>query len=473
MSSGSPLSAQSISSPSTSASSSLSSPIENETKANYEANSYGIENTKKLKVSTDMSKSSKKQRLGQSNESTKSTSKMSPISPTSEPKSNSSSTIASNISLGVTTLKRLYPNLKSSYIEKVLYSSDADLVVASQQLASEQHTKPSDSNINGMSHHGNLLSMANSQINVSSSSPMSSSMPASPLSSSNLLQEAPHLKNYHSSLMSFNGSNGYPKQNSSSPTYSHFSTQFQSQFSTQHPNYGSSPTSQQINNSPFHNKSSAFSPMLLNNQNNFMHHQPMGQEQAAAAAAAAAMQFKSNFAAAVASSPSHLSPFSAYRLPSGNHNGLGSNTGLTCSDIYNPFHQFPYFSFSSVAAQQLAAVAAVNNNKQNGYKMGQIFSPNNEIGQISYDQVFSQNNQNISSSSSSLSSSPTPMTKCKSPASLGSPSSNSATSLSHLSSSAPFKSSSVATSTSQSSLKLATSPESINPRDKSIYQSSF
>ena len=83
---------------------------------------------------------------------------------------------------------------------------------------------------------------------------------------------------------------------------------------------------------------SAFSSMLLKSPNQVQHSQQL-QEQAIAA-----MKFS-------------LGSFSSNNKMSNNATNPSNYNLNGMSDIYNAFHQFPYFSFT--AAQQLASVAAV------------------------------------------------------------------------------------------------------------------
>jgi len=192
------------SSPTTSNQSSLPSPIESghcKQKPNkYHDNSQNSKKCKKQKVSANNDSNTKHQ-----------TNQNHQYQMTKYNTNDSTNAVsASNISLGVSTLKRLFPNTKSSYLEKVLYSCNGDLIFASQQLSAE--VKPVGNNISNQSSSQNyrnqqspipqqnynqhLLSMAN---------------PSSP---------SENMKSYQSALMSTLANNGSPS-NSPGNAYNH------------------------------------------------------------------------------------------------------------------------------------------------------------------------------------------------------------------------------------------------------------
>lgn len=258
----------------------------------------------------------------------------------------------SSISLGVSTLKRLFPSVKSAHLEKVLYSTNGDLVLASQKLSQQQHNQQQQSNstfneMTSNSTNNHLLSLAN-QI------PPIMNKTANPASfSPNLFgtqQDNMSLKSYQSALLSsLNNSNEFPN-------YSHFNTGASSPNST-------------------HSSSSAFTPMLLKTPNQHM------QEQALAA-----MKF-------------NLPPFSTTHSHSRMNSSFASN-GI--SDIYNAMQQFSYFPFGA-AAHQL--VSAVSNNKP---KLNSNESTDNLGHSLSLDSNSSPSSNNLTNSTSSSSNSSSP-----------------------------------------------------------------
>jgi hypothetical protein len=141
-----PLSARSVSSPSSSSKSSLASP--NGLRSNEQqlaVKQKGSSKSKEMMVtkSCGANKLNKRQRLMEAS--------ISPVSGANKQfkyqneaskcvgvEESASSISASSISLGVSTLRRLFPNTKANYLEKVLYACNGDLMLASQQLNAEQ-----------------------------------------------------------------------------------------------------------------------------------------------------------------------------------------------------------------------------------------------------------------------------------------------------------------------------------------------
>jgi len=202
---------------------------------------------------------------------------------------------ASNISLGVSTLKRLFPTAKSSYLEKVLYSCSGDLIYASQQLNAEQQNKQQPpkqhqqqqqqtSHLNAYSPH--LLSLS------------------SPGNNNNNNNSADVIKSYHTALIQ------QQQQQHPSPMYNQYHQHFVHHQNQQQQSPGAV---------SFLNKASAFSPMLSASPDN--HHQSV------------------------------LSPFAAYtRIQQAiAAHSTNNSTQPDHSSIYNPFHQFP-FNFSQFVA---------------------------------------------------------------------------------------------------------------------------
>ena len=481
-------SANSVSSPSESIGSSLASPIEiNPRLVNKNFNAH-----KKLKNNStgDYSKHHKRQRNSDINSPRHSSSNKHGSEVDLDKAAPNSDVSASNISLGVSTLKRLFPNAKSSYLEKVLYTCNGDLVFASQTLSSEQQNP----NNHQQQQQQHLLSLANT----------SASLPPQSINTSYPFNNT----SYQSGLMSSLNSNTHNNsQSGSSPAsfnqyHQHFNSGPHQTFS----NLNQTNLSQQShqfasNSSPFLNKPSAFSPMF--NPMNGSHNQHLMQEQAVVAAAAAAMQLNSNFAALAANSasssgsssapsptPQHFSPFAAYSrmhaqamAAHGSNNAVNANVG---NEMYNPFNQFPYFNLSSAAQQFAVAAAAASLPKSSSNSMSHKVASlimNTSVGStstssenlsnsLSFESNSSQHVANISSSSSaasSSSSSPSSNRKLnpKSPASFNSPNSASTTtppppnSYSSSSSSSSSLSSSVLSNTMDNNFSsdLAKSPQ--------------
>lgn len=183
-------------------------------------------------------------------------------------------------------------------MERALYASNGDLVIASQKLSQQQNSSMEQNNTHYQQQQqhqqsNNLLSLAN-QIPPTKQSPMFNC-------SDNF-----SMKSYQSALLSSLNPNDI------SPTGYHNFNQ------------------QQQNSSHLNSSQSAFTPMLLKNNNQLQEH------------AIAAMKF-------------NMSQFPAHKM---NPFTTGYN-GMT--DIYNAFQQFPYFQFNAAQHLAAAATTSKPN----------------------------------------------------------------------------------------------------------------
>lgn len=278
-------------------------------------------------------------------------------------KNNSLLKIESNLPMGVSSLKRLFPSI--SYSDSNEQNDASNTEQHNKASLFEQYIQKTTQSmfLNPMS----TLFNNNNHLNLPSSS--SASPLISPVEQQSNLgsNTSEHSSNrYHSDMPQQISPQA---QNNLTHQYNQFlNNQYQQHSSNQ--NYNG-----QIINQQFFNKASAFSPMYLSGMGHqkLMHGNGLMQNHEQAALAAAAMQFNSKFVAAVAAASSPTSTYNRSQM----------------MPLGGQYNSFPYFS--SPYSSQLV----------------HKFSPLMDKDTVFMDQSqqFSENSSNISTSSSSSSSS--------------------------------------------------------------------